>query len=224
MKVTWFWFTVCLGFTQLTQAVLAAPIELHVNTKQSTILAITGRTGPLTLLGHDHAILAEEWSSQVFFDEDNPSGSSLRVTLNSKSLVIDSERARRLAHLGGSGPKASDRAMIQEKMLGPKFLDAARFPEIVLTSTQIRVESPNQLQLFGTLALRDRENPIASPILVQKIDGQHYSFSGAFTTKQTEYGIKPESVLGGLLKVKNEVIIRFQILASTTPDADAPGL
>jgi polyisoprenoid-binding protein YceI len=44
------------------------------------------------------------------------------------------------------------------------------------------------------------------------------SFSGEVRVKQSDYGIKPESV-GGVVNVKDEVVIRFQFAARRTDRA-----
>ena len=48
-----------------------------------------------------------------------------------------------------------------------------------------------------------------------------YVFSGEFKVKQTDYGIKPESI-GGLVSVKDQVEIRFQFHAKPTTKECTP--
>jgi len=44
---------------------------------------------------------------------------------------------------------------------------------------------------------------------------QQLRASGQYTLKQTDYGIKVYSAMGGTVKVKNEVVVQFDIVAKT---------
>ncbi|HLX44677.1 MAG TPA: YceI family protein, partial [Bryobacteraceae bacterium] len=58
----------------------------------------------------------------------------------------------------------------------------------------------------GDLSLHGVTKPVT---LIVKQTGE--SYNGHTTLKQTDFGIKPVSVGGGMVKVKNEVEIDFQI-------------
>ncbi len=60
---------------------------------------------------------------------------------------------------------------------------------------------------------RTDDNPnLAVPVAFTQLDTGSFRFSGTFTARQTNYGIKPESV-AGVVKVKDKVSIRFEIHA-----------
>jgi hypothetical protein len=53
---------------------------------------------------------------------------------------------------------------------------------------------------------------------VESPDQGKYRLSGEFRVKQSEFGITPVSI-AGVVKVKDEIEIRFEIFASLTSDA-----
>src|ERR671923_78537 len=71
-----------------------------VDPSQSHILAITHRAGLFSFLGHEHAILATAFSAALCMAANEPERSTLRVTVPTRALVIDSDTARQLAGLG----------------------------------------------------------------------------------------------------------------------------
>ena len=58
----------------------------------------------------------------------------------------------------------------------------------------------------GSLALHGATKPVT---VMVKRSGEAYT--GRTMLKQTDYGIKPISVAGGTIKVKNEIEIEFEI-------------
>lgn len=63
----------------------------------SYFLIATDTSGLLGFVGHRHAILAGEWQAELLLDPEDLAASSINVTVQSDSLVLDSERAYRLA-------------------------------------------------------------------------------------------------------------------------------
>ena len=105
-------------------------------------------------------------------------------------------------------PEASEktRAQIQETMEGDKVLDVTRFPEIRFQSTAVEAKGSDHWIVRGTLALHGKERPVAVDVTLK---GEHYR--GSATLRQTDFGIKPLTVAGGTVKVKDEVKIEFEI-------------
>jgi polyisoprenoid-binding protein YceI len=71
-------------------ATLAAPVKLDIDRSRSFIAIATRKGGVLSFAaGHDHGILASDWSANVCFDRENPRGSSVAVSIPTASLRID---------------------------------------------------------------------------------------------------------------------------------------
>ncbi len=200
---------------------LAAPLrpqtpQFRVSHPDSYLLAITGKTGVLGFAGHEHAVLASQWSLDLSLNPSDLAHSTATVTIPAASLAIDTPIARRDAALG-EGPSPEDIRTIQARMLGPEVLDAARYPTIQFTVTSVRQTAPGQLQVTGQFSLHGRSEPVTVPVRYRQEGTGAYVFTGEFPILQTGFGLKPESAGHGTVKVKDEVRIRFQV--SVVPGA-----
>ena len=102
---------------------------------------------------------------------------------------------------------AKDQAQIQKDM-EEMTLEPAKYPTITFKSSRVEKAGDGEWKVEGMLALHGTNKPIS---LTVKRDGEAYK--GRTIIKQTDFGIKPVSVGGGTIKVKNEVEIEFQIFA-----------
>lgn len=189
----------------------AEPRALVVDHARSHIVAVTGKAGLLRFLGHQHAVLATEWSAELTFDPDDPARSALRLRVPVRGLRIDTARAIAVAGLS-SPPSADTVERLQEKMVGPGFLDAARFPEILFESQAVERSGEGTLRVRGSLLLRGQRRPVTTAVRLTRLDPTTYRFVGELSVKQTDHGIKPESV-AGVVDVADAVSIRFDITA-----------
>ena len=79
-------------------------------------------------------------------------------------------------------------------------------------AAQVVVHSPMQLTLSGELTLHGvtRQQPVAVRLFVT---GDIVRAQGEATVRQSDYGIRPITVAGGMLKVKDELKLTFDIVA-----------
>lgn len=188
--------TISLIALALSCAASAAPKQTPTNaaeidTAHSTLTVHVYKTGLFSALGHNHEISAPIESGKV-----DPTGNP------SVELRVDARKLRVL------DPDASEdtRAQVEKTMLGPEVLDSDRLPEIHFQSTAIEPSGANHWTVRGNLDLHGQSHPVTVDVTLQ--DGI-YRGSAAF--KQTEFGIKPVSVAGGTIKIKDEVKIDFEI-------------
>lgn len=183
---------------------------------KSYLLAITGKSGVFSFAAHEHAISATDWAVEQSIDPSNFKGSSVTVKIPVPSLVIDSAEARRRAGLD-SGPGADDVRKIQQRMLGPEVLDSEKYPFIEFRSTSVETTGNNELRLTGQLQMHGRTQELRLPVRYVRNSNGGFDFSGHFTVKQTDFGMEPESIGLGTVKVKNEVRIQFQMTLAPAP-------
>lgn len=177
----------------------------------SELVAILHKAGLLRFLGHEHGILARDWSAEVRWDEDDLAGSSIVVTVQAGSLEIDSPEARAAAAIDPDGPEDEDLVEIREKMVGPEQLDAGRHPEIRFESSRIEADGDGGLRIHGALTIRGRERQLEVPARIRR-EGGDLRVSGELEIEHRDFGIEPVSI-GGVVKVANEIDIRFDVLA-----------
>jgi polyisoprenoid-binding protein YceI len=102
---------------------------------------------------------------------------------------------------------ATDQATIQTHM-EDLVLETKKFPEIAFRSSRVQTLADGQWQVNGDLSLHGVTKSVS---LTAKQTGASYTTHTVL--KQTDFGIKPISIGGGVIKVKNEVEIDFQIFA-----------
>lgn len=182
--------------------------EYSIDPRMSKLEINAYREGLLKAFGRDHLIEAKEVSGSVEFDAQKIENSSVRLTVEAKSLtVID------------PGESEKDRREVQSTMTGEKVLDASKFPEIVFSSTSVsdvrQTADGWELTLNGKLDLHGVEKPVRFLLHVHS-EGSQLRAQGEASLLQTEYGIKPVTVGGGSVKVKDKLKISFAIAAART--------
>jgi polyisoprenoid-binding protein YceI len=100
---------------------------------------------------------------------------------------------------------AKTQAQIQKDM-EEMTLEPKKFPEIAFHSSRVEKLADGQWKVDGDLSLHGVTKPVSLNV---KRTGD--SYTAHTVLKQTDFGIKPISVAGGTIKVKNEVEIDFQI-------------
>lgn len=101
-------------------------------------------------------------------------------------------------------------------MLGEKVLDATQYPQINFTSSLVRSieqkKGATEIQVEGTLRLHGVEKTVVLLMRVHVEQGD-LSADGEFSLLQSDYGIVPVKAGGGAVRVKDELKIRFHIVA-----------
>jgi polyisoprenoid-binding protein YceI len=103
-----------------------------------------------------------------------------------------------------------------ERIMNEQVLETAKYPEIVYEAPMLSItrigESLYTADLDGSLNLHGvaRSQPVAARVAVF---GTMLRASGDFTLKQTDYEIKPISVAGGAIKLKDELKLSFEMVA-----------
>jgi polyisoprenoid-binding protein YceI len=102
------------------------------------------------------------------------------------------------------------RPKCQANMLA-KVLESAAYPEIVFGSTQVRPIRDNAWKVFGELTLHGVTRSVT--IDVAREGG---AYVGTMHIKQTDFGIQPIKIGGGVVKVKDELAIAFRVYTRAT--------
>jgi polyisoprenoid-binding protein YceI len=170
--------------------VLGANAQQHsIDTQKSTLTIHVGKTGALSGLGHEHEVRAPIHSGTA----DTGSHPAVEIHVDARELrVIDKDASE------------SDRAEVQQTMLGPEVLDSDHHQEIAFKSTSAEPGGQGQWTLRGNLTLCGQTHPVTVQVTLK--DG-HYT--GQSTVKLTDFGIKPPGKTG--IRAKDEVGIEFDV-------------
>jgi len=117
-------------------------------------------------------------------------------------------RARDLQVLD-PGLSPAKRQEVQTRMLGPEVLDVETYPDITFASTSVAPAGADRWTVTGTLTLHGRSRALT-------LDAGRAGgiYRGSVRLKQRDFGIAPISIAGGTVKVKDEVLIEFEIAAA----------
>lgn len=165
------------------------------------------KTGPLARFGHDHVIASGALYGQIV-RAPTLSDSAFVLRLPLSQLVVDDPDARR-----AEGPEFAkdipekDRAGTKQNMLGDKLLNAANFPDIVLTSRSV---SPAAAEVGVTVA--GAEHVVSFPYELTETEDQ-IIIQGQTELTHAQLGLEPFSALGGALRVREDIGLRYYLVA-----------
>lgn len=166
--------------------------------------------GLFSSFGHNPVIAIRDFEGEAECTPDTLEAAKLRVTIKAHSLAVT------------DNIKDKDRIEI-EQMMHEHVLETARYPEITFESTSITASRLSggryRVRVIGDLTLHGVTGHSLWVQAEVKATEEDLHAKGEFTLRQTDYGIKPVSVAGGTLKVKNELKLAFDIKAVAQPNA-----
>ena len=162
-----------------------------IDPQRSVLTIRVFKAGVFSAFGHDHEISAPIQTGA--FTKEPPS----------VSLTVDASKLRVM----DKDVSDKDRAEIQQTMLGPKVLDAEKFPEIRFQSTGVEQFGPARWKVEGQLTIRGKTGPVKMEV---REDAGHYR--GSAEIRQKDFGITPVSAAGGAVKTKDELRVEFDIV------------
>ena len=188
-----------------------------ITPQDSAVRIYAFRAGSAARLGHNHVLSAPRFSG--FFHLPGGSADDGRFDLLFRLDQLEIDNAAYRAQLGSAFSSVIDADAVagtREHLLGADGLQADRFPFVRIHSVQISGEAPKfavraQIQLHG----QDRELWI--PLDVAGLPDR-LSVSGSFVLRQSDFGVQPYSLLGGLLSVQDEVVVDFKLGGVCAPE------
>ncbi|SFU64985.1 YceI family protein [Pseudoduganella namucuonensis] len=189
----------------LDQARAARRQVLRIDTATSLIAVTVRRGGALARLGHDHVIATRGLSGwAVPAAGAKPGRTSFSFRLD--QMIVDDTELRAVAGLN-TVPSADAISGTRNNML-VKVLDAEQYPEVRVVADTTGPGAP----LETAITLHGVTRHYAVPATLSASGGR-VTASGTVQLKQSDFGIKPFSVLGGALAVQDEMELRFEISA-----------
>jgi polyisoprenoid-binding protein YceI len=150
---------------------LAAPASYQLVTSHADLVFEINHLG----FSNKHGLF-RELAATLNFDADHPEQSKVDVTIQADS--IDTGHALR-----------------DTELKGPKFLDAAKYPQIHFVSTHIVRDAEQRFLVEGLLTLHGVTHPLALKATLNKVGANLFDkkptvgFSASGVLKRSEYGI-----------------------------------
>lgn len=172
---------------------------------QSQVRVLVDKAGPLSGLGHRHVITVGDLHGFAEFEANGRGRADLRFPV--ATLVVDPAAAKKI-YPHYSMPSSEDVAGTRKHMLGP-VLDSSRYPWVSLhVEGAITATAPAPR---AVIALHGVSRTITLDGGSSR-SGSRLTAQGEFTIKQSDFGITPYSVLGGALRVKDTLRIRYHLV------------
>ena len=190
----------------------AAPADMAIDAEQTVVTIIVRRAGALARLGHDHVITSADETGSVSLG-NSPETSSFDVELAVDKLAVDLPDARSAAGAEFAAPVPdSAREGTRQNMLRPEVLDGTKYPVISLRSLGATGTWADALVRVA-VTIKGRETEVSVPVQMQ-VTAAGVVARGSFELRQTELGLQPFSVAGGVIQVADTMEIRFVIAAA----------
>lgn len=208
------WLPSALTFTSALGSAKRAPslsriepradsARFRIDAGQSRFMVRAFAGGFLSAFAHDHNIAIRDLGGEADFTYGTVEPASLRITIKADSLAVTDKISE------------SDRQKIQGTMRDD-VLEVSKYPEIVFKSSGISAtksgEGQYQARIGGELTLHGVTRPLTINAQLEFGD-KTLRAKGAFALKQSSFDIKPVSVAGGTIKVKDELKFTFDIVA-----------
>ena len=161
------------------------------------LLVHTGVTGPAAKMGHRLTIAMNSWLATVRWNSGEPAEAELTVEVDSLQVLGGEGGLKAL-----SGP---EKTLARSNAL--RVLDADRFPQIRFHAGHID-EVEDGYRLAGTLEIHGVPGERVIDLRVEDL-GEAWRLSCEADVDQSDFGIKPYSMLMGSMKVVDTVTVSF---------------
>jgi hypothetical protein len=180
-------------------AASGAPVYA-VDPGASLVTIVVRRAGLLARLGHDHVVASRHASGFVA-----PAAGRADLSFRLDQLTVDEPALR---HEAGLTTEPSQEAIegTRTNML-TRVLEAERYP---LVQVHAAPAGAGTLDVAISLHGVTRRMPVPASL---DIDAAAVTATGALRLRQTDFGITPMSIGGGLLSVDDTIELRFRIVA-----------
>lgn len=184
-----------------------------VDNKASEIRFYMWRGGPMANKGHNHVMRVADMEGAVFLPEDMLDDEArIDIVFPVAGIEVDPMALREA--VGGAfastgmTPEAARKT--REHMLDESIMNADRFPKIGLSAQKVHGELP-KLVIDMALTIHGIQRRRLIPATV-RVGGETLTATGAFAIRQTDFGIKPSSAMGGALYVQDPIMIEFEFV------------
>lgn len=181
-----------------------------LNPARSDVRIYAFRAGRAAAMGHNHVLTAPQFEGYLHRAADAPGAMRFDLVFRLDQLALDDPQVR--ATLGGgfaSELSVDAVASTRQNMLGANYFQAQQFPWVRIRSLQIVGEAP-KFAAQVAVELHGQTRELWVPLTVTGWP-ERLQVTGSLVLRQTDFGVQPLSVLGGLLAVDDAVVVEFTL-------------
>lgn len=205
----WVGAAVLGGLILLGATAGAEPRTFRLDNKKSQLVVHLLKDGLGARLAHDHVIRARSISGEATVDPESPAASSIRVTVDARTLAADEPWLRKKYGMKEM-LDAGDRGEVEKNMKAKGQLYTDRYPQIRFVSKALEPRGEGRYAVRGTLTIRGVSRPVSLTVKARVV-GERFKASGQLRFKQSDFGYKPYSAAGGLVKVKDRATLNIYL-------------
>ena len=181
-----------------------ATVQYVIDTPRSTFKARAFAGGLLWFKGHDHHLVARDFSGDVEITPNSITPASLRLVVKAASLEETGEAF------------TEPQKQIINKELREIVLHPDQYPEITFRSTNVTAKPAknggHDVKINGDLTLHGVTRRIEIPAQVN-LQGNDLRAIGEFSIDRGNFNVKATSAVHGLVRVRDRVKFTFDIVA-----------
>jgi polyisoprenoid-binding protein YceI len=166
-----------------------------IGPQDGKVLVNVYKDGVAAKMGHDLTLEATSWSGTADINPDDPSSSSVQVTVAISSLEVIEGKG------GAKALSESDKKDIKKNIAKSLGSGDISFESDSVSGSSVK----------GSLTIGGKSGPVTLNLNVD--DSGHATGTTSF--KQTDFGIKPFSAMMGALKVKDSVDVSIDLQLPT---------
>jgi hypothetical protein len=186
---------------------------LVLDPKLSTLKIYAFRGGVAPALGHNHVLTSPNFTGFIFLPAKGISNARFDLTFRLDLLEFENiPDNSKLGEAFSSQLSSDEIKRTREHMLGDDNLQADRFPFVRFHSIHIAGELPKLAAEFQ-IELHGQNQTMSIPLNLEVLPNR-VTVSGSLVLRQSDFGVKPYSVLGGFLAIQNEVVIEFTLVGN----------
>jgi hypothetical protein len=178
----------------LVAAALPGAQPRALDPKRSTVTVRVFKSGLFRAFADDHVIEAPLAEGSL----DDSAAPAVHIAIDVQGM-----------HVLDPSLSSKDRREVQTRMLGPDVLDGDRFPHIRFRSVAIQPRHADRWSVRGELELHGETHAVTVDVV-----REHGHYKGSTSLKQSDFGIRPISIAGGTVKVRDEIKIDFDIVTT----------
>jgi hypothetical protein len=187
----------------------------RLDAARSDLRVLVYRAGPLAHLGHNHVLLAKGLAGELCEGH-------FALSVPVADLAVDPPAARAEEGVDfATVPSTEDVAGTRQHLLGAGQLEGDAWPAIRVSGTL--PTATGAVVIAARLEVRGVAKTIDVPATLTVDDAGRLVAVGGLELAQTTLGLVPYSVALGALRVRDEVAIRFRLVAVQHRDPPVAG-